>query len=194
MTSLTLRPSPGDPLGIVGQLDAADERTRSIACGLTGVQGTWRPRATGTSVSCSLMRYLCWLRYMVPLLRGAVLGVRTGWRARLGEVRSGIWWSLVPGLAEHTPVLPLGEAGARTECATRPVRSIMGEILLLHGEVRRLAREGEVRDLRTVSVRLPMPPSIRIPIDVALALVPAMARRYLRRAEKVRLDARFPAR
>lgn len=194
MTSLTLRPRPGDPLGIVGQLDAADERTRSIACGLTDEQGTWRPRATGTSVSCSLMRYLSWLRYTVPLLRGAVHGVRSGWRARLGEVRSGIWWSLVPHLAEHSPILPLGEAGARAACATRPVRSIMGEILLLHGEVRRLAREGEVRDLRTVSVRLPMRPSIRMPIDVALALVPAMARRYLRRAEKVRLDGRFPLR
>lgn len=140
------------------------------------------------------MRYLCWLRYTVPLLRGAVHGVRSGWRARLGEVRSGVLWSLVPRIAEHSPVLPLGDVGVRAECAARPVRSIMGEILLLHGEVRRLAREGEVRDLRTVSVRLPTRPAIRMPIDVALALVPAMARRYLRRAEKVRLDARFPAR
>jgi hypothetical protein len=194
MTNLTLRPRPGDPLGIVGQLDAADERARSIAGGLTDGQGAWRPRATSTSVAASLMRYLSWLRRTVPVLRGAVHGVRSGWRARLGEVRSGVWWSLVPRLAEHSPILPLGEAGARAECACRPVRSIMGEILLLHGEVRRLAREGEVRDLRTASVRLTPRPSLRMPIDVALALVPAMARRHLRRAERVRLDARFPMR
>ncbi len=192
MTDLTLRPLPGDPLGIVGQLDAADERTRSIAYGLTEAQGLWRPHATATSVSVSLVRYLCWLRRTVPVLRGAVHGVRSGWRARLGEVRSGWWWGLLPGLAEYSPVLPLGEAGARTECVQRPVRSIMEEILLLHGEVRRLAREGEVRDLRTASVGLSLFPSSRMPIDVALALVPAMARRYLRRAERVRLDGRFP--
>ena len=194
MTKLTLRPRPGDPLGIVGQLDAADERARSIACGLTDGQGSWSPHPAGTSVAASLMRYLSWLRRTVPVLRGAVHGVRSGWRARLGEVRSGVWWSLIPGLAEHTPFLPLGESDARAQCACRPVRSIMGEILLLHGEVRRLAREGEVRDLRTASVRLTLLPSIRMPIDVALALVPAMARRYLRRAEQVRLDARFPTR
>ena len=194
MTKLTSRPRADDPLGIVGQLDAADERARSIACGLTDAQGAWRPRPTATSVAASLVRYLCWLRRTVPVLRSAVHGVRSGWRARLGEVRSGVWWSLVPQLAEHSPILPLGEADARAECTGRPVRSIMGEILLLHGEVRRLAREGEVRDFRTASVRLTLLPSIRMPIDVALALVPAMARRYLRRAERVRLDARFPAR
>lgn len=194
MTELTLRPTPGDPLGIVRALDAVDERFRSIACGLTEAQADWRPSRGGATVASALTRHLDGLRVYVPLLRSAVHGVRTTWRARLGEVRSGWWWQLLPLMGEFAPVVPWRAGGRRAARETRPVRALMGEILALHGEVRRLAREGEVRDLRTAAVRHPVLPGLRIPLDIALALVPAAARRQLRRAERVRLDPRFPSR
>jgi len=182
----------GDPLGIVGQLDLADERALSIVRGLTDEQGSWRPRPSDDSVALSLARYLAWLRRMVPVLHVAVRGVRSTCRARLGEVRSGWWWWIVPRLAASVPLVRLAEHDLRLESARRPVRDLMGEILVLHGEVRRFAREGEVRDLRTSRIPLPLVPVVRAPIDVALALVPAVARRHLRRAERVRLHAGFP--
>lgn len=192
MTSLILHPMPGDPLGIVGQLDLADERALSIVRGLTDEQGSWRPHPSDDSVALSLARYLAWLRHMVPVLHDAVHGVRSTWRARLGQVRSGWWWAIVPRLAAVAPVVRLAEREVRLESSRRTVRDLMGEILVLHGEVRRFAREGEVRDLRTARVPLPRIPVVRPPVDVALSLVPAMARRHLRRAERVRLHAAFP--
>ena len=192
MSSLTLHPPPSDPLGIVGQLDLADERALSIVRGLTDDQGSWRPHPSDDSVALSLARYLAWLRCLVPVLRDAVHGVRSTWRARLGDVRSGWWWRVIPQIAGAVPIVRLVEGDVLRECARRPVRDLMGEILVLHGEVRRFAREGAVRDLRTARVPLPRVPVLRPPIDVALALVPAMARRHLRRAERVRLHAGFP--
>ncbi|MCC6772639.1 MAG: hypothetical protein IT360_15700, partial [Gemmatimonadaceae bacterium] len=152
----------------------------------------WRPHPSDDSVALSLARYLAWLRRMVPVLRDAVLGVRSAWRARLGEVRSGWWWQVVPRLAGVVPIVRLAGHDARRASAGRSVRDLMGEILVLHGEVRRCAREGAVRDLRTARVPLPLIPVVRPPLDVALALIPAMARRHLRRAEHVRLHAGVP--
>lgn len=186
------RPTPPDPLGVSHALDAVDARVRSIACGLTEAQAGWRSPRGGPSVAVALAGHREALLAIVPPLRHAVGDVRTAWRARLGRVRSAWWWRLVPLVVERLPwrarvAAPAPPAGA--------LRQLMTEILTLHAEVRALAREGERRDLRTATVPLaPLPalPTLHLPLDVALALVPAMARRHLRSAERVRLDPRFP--
>lgn len=192
MTDATLRPIAGDIQGVVGQLDAADERALSLVRGLTDAQGCWRAGGDLPSVSECLVRYLDWLVRTVPILEEGVRGVRSGWRARLGTSKSAWWWQFVPRLAEFAPVLPIGTAQVREACIKRPVRTIMADILKYHAEVRRLARVGELKDLRTAQVRLPSLSALKCPLDVALAMVPAMARRHLRRAQRVRLAAGFP--
>lgn len=192
MTHATLRPMAGDKQGVAGQLDAADERALSLVRGLTDAQGCWRAAGDLPSVSECLVRYLDWLVRTVPILEDGVRGVRSGWRARLGASKSAWWWQFVPRLAEYAPVLPLGKAQVREACVKRPVRAIMADILKYHADVRRLARVGELKDLRTAQVRLPSLGALRCPLDVALAMVPAMARRHLRRAQGVRLAAGFP--
>jgi len=194
MTELLLRPAPGDVLGIEGQIDAADERALSIARGMTDAQGGWRVAAAQPSVAECLACHLRWLERAVPVLDTAVGGVRSGWRARLGEVRSGWWWQLLPRVAEFAPSLPVGAGEVRETCQRKPVREIMARILALHAQVRSLVRLAEVRDLRSARVRLPYCGPLEAPLDVALAMVPAMARRQLRRAERVRLHMNFPRR
>ncbi|HEX4934140.1 MAG TPA: hypothetical protein VFV33_13215 [Gemmatimonadaceae bacterium] len=194
MTATSYRALAAEPRGIAGQLDCADERALSLTRGLTEGQANWRAQATHPSVCEALAGYVDWLRRAVPVLREGVHGVRSGWRARLGMVGSGWWWQLVPGVVEWAPALPRLGSRARDESARRPVRAVMAEVLALHAEVRQLAREGERRDLRIAQVRLPGVGVVRPPLDVALAVVPAMARRALRRAERVRLDAGFPCR
>ncbi len=192
MTDATLRPIAGDIHGVAGQLDAADERALSLVRGLTDAQGCWRARGDLPSVSECLIRHLDWLVRTVPVLDTGVRGVRSGWRARLGASKSAWWWQFVPRVAEYTPVLPLGRAKVREACVKRPVRAIMADILKYHADVRRLARVGELKDLSTAYVRLPSLGAIPCPLDVALLIVPAMARRHLRRAQRVRLAAGFP--
>lgn len=192
MTHVTLRPVSGDIRDVAGELDAADERALSIVRGLTDAQGCWRPRERLPSVGECLARHLGWLARTIPILDDGVRAVRSGWRARLGKSRSAWWWQSVPRLLELVPVLPIGEGEVREICGRRPVRAIMADILRYHAEVRRLARAGERKDLGTAQVRLPSLCALQCPLDVALAMVPAMARRHLRRAERVRLAAGFP--
>jgi len=95
---------------------------------------------------------------------------------------------------EFVPTLPWIGWVTLDEGTRRPVRDVMREVLALHGEVRSLAHAGERCDLQSAQVRLPGLGPVRAPLDVAMAMVPAMARRQLRRAERVRLDAGFPRR
>lgn len=194
MTAIGLRSFAHDSHSIAGQLDAADERALSFTRGLTEGQALWRAHPAHPSVAESLEGYVQWLQRVVPTLRNGVLSVRSGWRARLGRVRSEWWWQALPRVVEWLPALPWVGWTALDETTHRPVRAVMGEILSLHAEVRQLAREGERRDLRIAQVRLPGLGPVQPPLDVALALVPAMARRHVRRAERVRLDADFPRR
>lgn len=194
MTSIIYRPLVGEPHTVTGQLDAADERARSLACGLTEAQANWRAHPAHPTVCEALEGHVAWLRRAVPILRDGVRGVRSGWRARLGKVKSGWWWQVLPRLVEYRPTLPWIGWEPIDERTRRPVRAVMAEVLAFHAEVRQLAREGERRDLRIAQVRLPGLGPVQPPLDVALAMVPAMARRQLRRAERVRLDACFPRR
>ncbi len=192
LTLLTLQPHyPPDALGISAQLDVAEEHALSIVRGLTEAQAAWR---TGEALPCvggCIEQYCAWLRLAVPVLDAGVRGVRSGWRARLGAVRSGWWWRLFPRVAEFAPDV-LGWRSGDPACRPRPVRQAMAEVLALHAEVRRIVRAGERRDLRVASVQLPGMGPFGCPLDVALAVVPAVFRRLVRRAERVRLASGFP--
>lgn len=192
LTLLTLQPHyPPDALGISAQLDVAEEHALSIVRGLTEAQAAW---CAGESLPCvrsCVEHYGAWLRLAVPVLDAGVRGVRSGWRARLGTVRSGWWWRLVPRVAAFAPDV-LAWRRPRGACQTRPIRQAMAEVLALHAEVRRIAREGDRRDLRTATVQLPGMGPLACPLDIALEVVPAAFRRMARRAERVRLAAGFP--
>lgn len=192
MSAIGYRALASEPHSVAGQLEAADERALSLTRGLTEAQANWRAHPAHPSVCEALEGYVAWLRRAVPVVRDGVHGVRSGWRARLGRVKSGWWWQAIPGVVEWLPPLPWVGWRALDDSTRRPVRAVMCEILACHAEVRQLAREGERRDLRIVQVLLPGVAVLRPPLDVALAVVPAMARRQLRRAERVRLDAGFP--
>lgn len=194
MTAISYRSLVDEPHSVVGQLDAADARALSLTRGLTESQANWRAHPAHPSVCEALEGYVGWLREALPVVRDGVYGVRSGWRARLGAVRSGWWWQALPRLLEWLPALPWVGWRALDDRTRRPVRGVMAEILACHAEVRQLSRTGERRDLRVAQVRLPGLGPVHPPLDVALALVPAMARRHLRRAERVRLDAAFPRR
>ncbi|MFN8669105.1 MAG: hypothetical protein U0164_18120 [Gemmatimonadaceae bacterium] len=194
MTAIGYRSLVRGPHSVAGQLEAADERALSLTRGLTEAQANWRAHPAHPSVCEALEGYVAWLRRTVPVVRDGVHGVRSGWRARLGRVNSGWWWQAIPGMVEWLPSLPWVGWRALDDSSRRPVRAVMCEILACHAEVRQLTREGERRDLRIAQVRLPGVAVVRPPLDVALAVVPAMARRQLRRAERVRLDAGFPRR
>jgi len=194
MTAIGYRSLVREPHSVAGQLEAADERALSLTRGLTEAQANWRAHPAHPSVCEALEGYVVWLRRAVPIVRDGVRGVRSGWRARLGRVRSGWWWQAIPGVVEWLPALPWVGWRSTDEATRRPVRAVMYEILACHAELRQLSREGERRDLRTAQVRLPGVALVRPPLDVALAIVPAMARRQLRLAERVRLDGCFPRR
>jgi hypothetical protein len=188
----TLQPHyPPDALGISAQLDAAEERALSIVRGLTDAQAVWRVRESRQCVGDCLERYCTWLRQTLPVLEAGVRGVRGGWRARRGVARRGWWWRLFPRLAEFGPEL-LRRCPAADSSERRPLRQTMAEVLALHAEVRRIAREEGRRDLRPTTVQLPGMGALPCPFDVALSLVPTVFRRYVRRAERVRLAADFP--
>jgi len=195
MTELTLRTLqpryPPDALGISAQLDVAEEQALSIVRGLTEAQAAWRAGDSLPCVSSCVEQYCDWLRLTVPLLDAGVRGVRSGWRARLGPMHSGWWWRLFPRLAEYAPDL-LSTRRARATPDARPIRQAMAEVLALHAEVRRIVRDGERRDLRLSTVRLPGMRALACPLDVALLVVPAVFRRLVRRAERVRLASGFP--
>jgi hypothetical protein len=192
LTLLTLQPHyPPDALGISAQLDVAEEHALSIVRGLTEAQAAWRVRDSLPCVSGCVEQYCDWLRLAVPVLDAGVRGVRSGWRARLGTVRSGWWWRLFPRLAEFAPDI-LRTGRPRSPCTGRPIRQAMAEVLALHAEVRRIVRDGERRDLRVATVQLPGMGPLACPLDVAIAMIPAVFRRLVRRAERVRLAAGFP--
>lgn len=178
-----------DPATICRQLTAADRRARDLVAGLTEQQATWRPSPASPSIlDCLFHVARSAERALADIDEGLARAPRVRPYLKSSRELGWLWRLFLKAWELSTPVQLSNEPDP-----SPPVRHVLADLLRMHDEVRsRIARIFRC-DLEATRMSLPTAWWLRLPLGVGLAAIPVHARRQLRRAERVRLDPRFPA-
>lgn len=179
-----------DLVDYIAQLEAADDRARSLVLSLSEVQAAWRPHAgTGWSIAQCLEHLSATNRTYLQSLRHSVV------RSRPCHVplRAAGWLSLLFLQKTEPPVTVKIKAPKKIQpVTTLPPAQALATFVESNAEVRDFVVETADRDLCGTRFRNPFVPGLRFTIATGLLIMAAHNRRHLWQAEKVRAEGDFP--
>lgn len=175
--------SPAWPSRLIVQLDAADERTRTLLAEISPEQLNWQPRPTAWSVG-QCIEHLCltneqYVSSMSKSLEGKPSGtaveITPGWFAR--------WF--IDRFVEPSPNGKPARAPRKIVPSSSVESSVLDRFLRSNQQTRELISRASNYDVNRIRFKNPFVPGIRFTIGTALEIIPIHERRHLLQAERV---------
>jgi len=175
---------------IISELDAADQRAKTLVNGLTPRQLNWRPGPGAWSVGQCLEHLRAVNEVYLPAISASLEGrasravqdITPGWFGR---------WFL-RNYIEPSSKTKKARAPRKIAPATQIDPSVLENFLASNQAVRELVHRASGYDVNRVRFKNPFIPMLRFTVGTGLEIVSSHQRRHLLQAERVKQAQGFP--
>ena len=181
---------PSWSIGLIAELDAADQTAKDLVLGLTPEQLNWQPVPSAWSVG-QCVEHLCLTNEIyLPAISGSLAGkpvsavqeITPGWFAR--------WF--IRSYIEPSTETKHARAPKKIVPSTRVEPSVLDRFLRGNQAVREIVCYAANYDVNEVRFRNPFIPVLRFTVGTGLQIVSRHQRRHLLQAERVKQSVNFP--
>jgi len=175
---------------LISELDAADQRARDLANGLTPLQLNWRPNQDAWSVGQCLEHLRVTNEVYLPAITAsltahplvAVKDITPGWFGR--------WF--IRNYIEPSSESKRARAPKKIAPGTQVDPRILDLFIASNQAARELVRRASDYDVNRIRFRNPFFPVLRFTVGTGLEIVSRHQRRHLLQAERVKQAVDFP--
>ena len=181
---------PAWSVQLMAELDAADQRAKALASGLTPDQLNWHPQPGAWSIGQCLEHLCIGTELYLPPIASSLAGkpvspvqeITPGWFGR--------WF--IRSFIEPSPQTKRGRAPKKIVPAARVEPTVLDRFLRGNQATRELIRKAADYDVNRVRFRNPFVAIIHFTVGTGLTILPGHERRHLLQAEKVKQSPGFP--
>ena len=183
-------PPPAWAIRLVSELDASDQRAKTLAGSLTPHQLNWKPNPSSWSVGQCLDHLRATNEVYLPQIADSLAGppsepvpdIRPGWFGR--------WF--IRNYIDPSPATKRAKAPTKIAPANEVSPDVTDRFLASNDATRDLIHRASNHDVNGIRFRNPFIPLLRFTVGTGFEIVSRHQRRHLLQAEHVKQTPSFP--